>query len=182
MSGIDWLLLAILAVSSLLGLMRGFIGIIASFAAWLLGGITALALGGDVAQMVAAPYAPGPVQMLIGYGACFLGVSISVAVCAYVARRALIAAGLGRMDSALGLAVGGLRGVLMGCAIVLLLGFTPIPRQPQWRESALVPLFKPGARWMATLLPEWAQRRLDLDGRRPPGKPFRLPTLPALPA
>lgn len=182
MSALDWLLLAILGASALTGLMRGFVGIVASFAGWLLGGCAALALGGGVARMVADGPDPTPVQMLIGYGVCFLGTSIVVALIAFLVRRALRAAGLGGVDRALGLAIGGLRGLVMACAIVLLLGFTPVPRQPQWQASALVPLFKPGALWLSTWLPVGLRARLDLDGRTPARNFPLLPPLPQLPA
>ena len=182
MSPLDWLLLAILGVSALTGLMRGFVGVVASFAAWLLGGWAALALGGGVARRLADSADPTPVQLLVGYGLCFLAVSMLVALFAFVVRRMLKAAGLGGVDRAFGLALGGLRGVVMACAIVLLLGFTPVPRQPQWHASTLVPLFKPGALWLATWLPGWARERLDLDGRTPARNlPFPSP-LPGLPA
>ena len=182
MGALDWLLLAILGVSALTGLMRGFVGVIASFAAWLLGGWAALALGGGVARQLADTANPTPVQMLIGYAVCFLVVSALIALLAFLARRALKAAGLGGVDRAFGLALGGVRGVVMACAIVLLLGFTPLPRQPQWHASALLPLFKPGALWMSTWLPEWARARLDLDGRTPARNiPFAAP-FPGLPA
>jgi membrane protein required for colicin V production len=153
MSALDWLLLATLALSALMGLLRGFVGVAASLLAWLLGGTAALALGGDAARLLADSATPSPVQSLIGYGACFIAVAMLVALLAFVARRALVAAGLGGVDRALGLALGGIRGLVMACAIVLLLGFTPAPRQRPWQASALVPLFKPGARWMAGWLP-----------------------------
>ncbi|TZF87155.1 CvpA family protein [Cognatilysobacter lacus] len=182
MSPLDWLLLAILGVSALTGLLRGFVGVVASFLAWLLGGTAAFELGGGVARMLADRPDPTPVQLLIGYGACFLGVAIVVALLSMLARRALAAAGLGGIDRALGLALGSVRGAVMACAIVLLLGFTPMPRQRQWQASALVPVFKPGAVWLSTWLPVWARERLDLDGRMPARTFPELPPLPGLPA
>jgi membrane protein required for colicin V production len=182
MSPLDWLLLAILAVSALMGLLRGFVGIVASFAAWLLGGAAALGLGGGLARMATDRADPSPLSMLIAYGVCFLATAMVVALLAFLIRRALNAAGLGGIDRALGLAVGGARGALMGCAVVLLLGFTSMPRQRQWHASALVPLFKPGALWLSTWLPVWARERLDLDGAAPHRNLPELPPLTGLPA
>lgn len=182
MSTLDWLLLAILGASALTGLMRGFVGVLASFAGWLLGGWAALALGGGVARMIADRPDPTPVQMLAGYGVCFLGTSVVIALLAVLVRRVLRATGLGGVDRALGLAIGGLRGLVMACAIVLLLGFTPVPRQAQWQASAFVPLLKPGALWLSTWLPAQLRARLDLDGRTPARNFPVLPPLPQLPA
>ena len=52
MTGIDWVLLAIVAVSALLGLMRGFVGVVLSLLAWLLAGATAYFFGGEAAVML----------------------------------------------------------------------------------------------------------------------------------
>ena len=182
MSPLDWLLLAIPAFSALMGLLRGFVGVVASLLAWLLGGTAALTLGGGAARLLADSADPSPVQTLVGYGACFLAAALLVALLAFLARRALVAAGLGGVDRAFGFALGGIRGLLMACAVVLLLGFTPMPRQRQWQASTLVPLFKPGAAWLSTWLPGWARERLDLDGA---GAARNLPEsspLPGFPA
>lgn len=174
MSTLDWLLLAIIAVSALGGLMRGFVGVTASIAAWLLGGWAALSLGGALARVLSGDAEPGPVQMLLGYGLCFASVAIGIGLVAWIARRLLRRAGLGAIDRGLGFAAGLLRGGLAASLLVLMLGFTPLPRAPQWRQSALVPMLEPGARWIAGCLPEWAMRRLDLRGYAflPAGKPL----------
>lgn len=182
MSALDWLLLAILGASALTGLLRGFVGVVASVAAWLLGGATAFALGGGVARAVADTAAPTPAQLLIGYALCFLAVSAAVALVAWLVRRALAAAGLGGVDRALGFALGGLRGVALACVVVLLLGFTPMPRQRPWQTSSLLPLFKPGALWLSAWLPAQLRAHLDLDGTAPARNFPRLPPLPQLPA
>ena len=53
MSATDWVLLAIVAVSALFGLMRGFIGVAASLLAWVLAGWAAFHFGADVALLLA---------------------------------------------------------------------------------------------------------------------------------
>ncbi|TCZ87614.1 CvpA family protein [Lysobacter sp. N42] len=165
MSGLDVLLLVVVGASALFGLMRGFIGGIASIAAWLLGGWAALHVGGDVARWLAGVPEPDAIHLLMGYGACFLAVSLTVAAVAWMSRRVLSGMGLGGVDRGLGLALGLARGAFVGCVLVLLLGFTHLPRDAGWQGSALVPIFKPGARWLAGWLPDWAAARLDLDGR-----------------
>ena len=60
MNATDLLLLAIVLVSVLFGLMRGFIGALASIAAWLLAGWTAFHFGATLAMVFAGGSAPGP--------------------------------------------------------------------------------------------------------------------------
>lgn len=158
------LLLGIVGASALLGLMRGFVGGVASIAAWLLGGWAALKLGGEVARLF-ADAEPEAMHLLMGYGACFVAVSLGVVGVAWLTRRALAGMGLGGVDRGLGFALGLARGGFVACVLVLLLGFTHLPRDAGWQGSMLVPIFKPGARWLAGWLPDWAAARLDLDGR-----------------
>lgn len=164
MSGLDALLLVIVGASAVFGLLRGFVGVVASIAAWLLGGWAALEAGGPVARMLAGGE-PDATQLLLGYGGCFIAVSAGIALLAWLTRRMLAGAGLGGVDRGLGLALGLVRGALGACVLVLLMGFTHLPREAGWQQSVLVPLFKPGAHWLAGWLPQWAAARLDLDGR-----------------
>ena len=165
MSGLDALLLVIVGASAVFGLVRGFVGVVASVLAWLLGAWAALEAGGPVARVLAGGVDPGATQLLLAYGGCFVAVSAGIALLAWMTRRLLASAGLGGVDRGLGLALGLLRGALGACVLVLLMGFTHLPRGAGWQQSVLVPLFKPGAHWLAGWLPHWAAARLDLDGR-----------------
>lgn len=175
MSGFDALLLVIVGASALFGLMRGFVGGVASIAAWLLGGWIALHAGGPVARIFAGGVGPDPLHLLMGYGSCFLAVSVGVGMVAWFTRRLLAGAGLGGVDRGLGLALGLARGGFVACALVLLMGFTHLPRDAHWQQSTFVPMFKPGAQWLAGWLPDWAVARLDLDGRSEPSAALPAP-------
>lgn len=164
-SGLDVLLLVVVGASALVGLLRGFVAGVASIAAWLLGGWAALHGGGPLALVIAGGTEPDALHLLMGYGACFLLVSVGVAVLAWLTRRLLTGMGLGGVDRGFGLALGLARGALVACVLVLLLGFTHLPRDAGWQASMFVPILKPGARWLAGWLPDWAHARLDLDGR-----------------
>ena len=87
MSAIDWVLLAIVAVSALFGLMRGFVGVLASLAAWVLAGWAAFRFGAEVALMLASDGAPGPGQLLAGYALSFLVVLLAVGLVGWVVRK-----------------------------------------------------------------------------------------------
>ncbi|MEW6038303.1 MAG: CvpA family protein, partial [Pseudomonadota bacterium] len=56
-------------------------------------------------------------------------------------------------DRLAGLVFGLARGVLLVSVLVLLAGFTPLPRDPWWRASLLIPPFQSMALWIKTLLP-----------------------------
>lgn len=162
MSGIDWILLAVVALSALLGLWRGMIGVLASLAAWVLAGWAAFRFGGAVALMLSSDGTPGPGQTLAGYVLAFMAVLVAVGIVGWLVRKLVHSVGLSGLDRLLGLLLGVLRGVLVGCVLVLLLGLTALPREPEWQRSRVLPVFVPGALWLRGWLPDWAAQQVDL--------------------
>ena len=62
----------------------------------------------------------------------------------------------------LGFGLGVVRGAFLACVLVLLMGFTPLPREPAWRQSVLLPVLSPGAGWMRAQLPAWRMPSMEL--------------------
>lgn len=166
MTAIDLVLLAIVAVSALFGAFRGLIGVLASLAAWILAGWAAFRFGGEVALLLAGYAQPGAAHLFGGYALAFIGVLLVVGTAGWLLRRLVHGIGLSAMDRFLGLLLGLVRGVLVACVLVLLLGLSELPREPAWQQSRLLPLFIPGAEWLAGLLPDWVAAELDLSGQR----------------
>lgn len=165
----DLLLLAVIAASMLLGYMRGLLTVLVSTLAWLCGGWAAFRLGAWIATSLAHTAEPGTGHLLAGYALGFLGALIFVDVVGRAVHKRL---GLTRptgMDRALGLGLGVVRGGLIACMLLLVLGLTPMPQDPTWQESQLVPLLLPGAKSMIGWLPDWARNRVDFgrDRRHP---------------
>lgn len=161
MNTTDVLLLAVIGASALLGVVRGFIGALASLAAWLLAGWAAFRFGAKLAVLFAGSAEAGPTQLLAGYGLSFLGVLVFVGAVGWGLRKLVHSVGLSGLDRALGAALGLARGGFVACMLVLLMGFTAIPRHAGWRESQVVPVLLPGAQWLRGWLPRWAAARVD---------------------
>lgn len=161
MTATDMLLLAVIVVSMLFGLMRGFIGVLASLAAWLLAGWASFHFGARVALLLAGGGTPTSGQVIAGYGLSFLCVLLVVGLVGWVVRKLVHAIGLSGIDRTLGLALGLVRGGFVACMLVLLMGFTGMPQEPGWRQSQVVPVLLPGAQWLRGWLPDWAAQRVD---------------------
>ncbi len=170
----DLLLLAVIGVSTMLGLMRGFIGALASLAAWVLAGWAAFHFGSQLAAVIAGNEHPGPTQLLTGYIASFIGVMIFVGLVGWILRRLVRSVGLSGLDRALGVALGLARGGFVASILVLLMGFTAIPHEAVWRQSQVVPVLLPGAQWMRSWLPEWAAQRVDFGATGPQAIPVAV--------
>lgn len=162
MTPTDLVLLAVIALSTVLGLMRGFIGVLASLLAWILAAWASFHFGARIALLLAGGHGtPSAGQMFAGYALSFLCVLLVVGVVGWIVRKLVHAVGLSGVDRVLGLALGLVRGGFVACLLVLLMGFTAMTREPGWRESQVVPVLLPGAQLLRALLPPWAARRVD---------------------
>lgn len=161
---IDLVLLAIIGVSALLGLIRGFVGILISTAAWLLAGLASFQFGNDAALWLSDAGRPSASELFGGYSLVFIGVLLGVGLTGALIKSLVRSSQLSGMDRALGFGLGLLRGAVIACVLVLLLGFTPLPRDAAWQQSQLMPLLLPGAAWMRARLPDWSLPSLPVTG------------------
>ncbi len=153
---IDVVLVALVLVSAILGLMRGFVGILVSTLAWLLAGLVAFKFGPEAALWLSSDGQPSISETFGGYSLSFIAVLLAVGTVGALVRSMVRASELSGADRALGFGVGVFRGLVIACLLVLVLGFTPLPKEPSWRQSQVLPLLMPGVGWMRTQLPEWS--------------------------
>ncbi len=161
MTPTDWVLLAVIGVSAVFGLMRGFIGVLASLLAWLLAGWAAFRFGAQLALLFSSDGSPSAGQLLAGYALSFLAVLLIVGAVGWGVRKLVQSAGLSGLDRTLGLALGLARGGFVACVLVLLMGFTEMPRDDDWQASTVLPVLLPGAQWLSGWLPAWAAAEID---------------------
>ena len=165
---IDLILLIVIGGSLLLGLIRGLVGTLVSTAAWLLAGWVAFQFGGELASWLSDDGTPTMTELFGGYALGFVGVMVGVNLVGALVRSMVKSVGLSGVDRMLGAVLGLLRGAFLACLLVLLLGFTPLPREPAWQQSVVLPVLMPGAAWMRSKLPDWSVPEMD----------FRKPLVP----
>jgi membrane protein required for colicin V production len=158
---IDIVLLIVIGGSALLGLIRGFVGTLVSTAAWLLAGWATFEFGGQAAFWLSDNGKPTITELFGGYALSFVVVMVVVVLIGAMARSMVQSAGLSGVDRLLGTALGLLRGAFLASILVLLMGFTPLPREPAWRQSQVLPMLIPAAGWMRSKLPNWSVPQID---------------------
>lgn len=171
MNAADIAILAVLALSVLFGLVRGFVSEVLSLVCWVAAFWVAWAFGQQVALFYAGWLHQPAASLVAGYVTCFLGVLVVGVLVGWTLRKLLSGSGLRGGDRFLGMLFGGVRGVLLVTFVVLMLGFTAVPREAHWwRQSMLLPAFASGAGWLAEALPPEVTHYLEIGGK----------TLPAL--
>jgi membrane protein required for colicin V production len=145
LSAVDWILLAVLALSFLLGLWRGIVQEVLSLAGW----VAAFYVSQMYAPMAAA-WLPmeGSSQMLryaAGFVVVFVTVLVATVLVSFVVKKLISAVGLEPLDRLLGSLFGCMRGVVILLAVTVLVGMTPMRETEGWKQAQ-------GARWLQQLL------------------------------
>jgi len=138
MTWFDYGLLAVLALSALIGIWRGLVREVVSLAGWIAAAVVAMLYAGEVAALLPATFATPPIRTLIGFAALFLAVLVTASIGGLIAAKLMRAVGLGVADRTLGGVFGIARGALILVILVLAAGLTAVPREPFWREAKLV--------------------------------------------
>jgi len=145
LSAVDWILLAVLGLSLLLGVWRGIVQEVLSLAGWV------------VAFYVSQLYAPlaaawlpmeGSSQMLryaAGFVVVFIAVLVTTVLVSWVVKKLVSAVGLGLLDRLLGSIFGLMRGVVILLAATVIVGMTPMRETEAWKQAQ-------GAQWLQQLL------------------------------
>lgn len=154
MSPLDWVIVAVLGVSVLLGVLRGFVREALAVTGWVVGIVLALRYSAELGM--ALPFDVPVPALRTGIGALAIVVaSVFVgALAGWIMRRLLEAAKLSAADRALGALFGVTRAVLVVFAVVFFVSGTTAARQPLWRESVLLPPIEAAVRFASPYLPE----------------------------
>jgi len=180
MSWVDYCIIAVLGLSALMGLIRGFIGEVFALACWIIAFWFALVFGPRLAAEFTAIDVPS-VRLLLGYAICFVAVLIAGAILSFLLRKLISGSGLSGSDRLLGMVFGLIRGLALVTLLVLMLGFTPLAKDPWWQHSRMLPAFQRTAAWISASLPPEVTKYLDLRQLLPqieaavPGAPAKSP-------
>lgn len=173
MNAADLAIGAVIAISVLVGLIRGFVVEVMSLVVWVAAFGLAVAFGPALAELFVGRIELPSARAGLGYALVFIAALLMGAVLVFVLRKVVRGTGLTGTDRLLGLVFGLVRGALVVVLIVLLAGLTPFPRDPWWRESRALPAFEQLATRLVAWLPEPLARHIDFghDAVEPPEAP-----------
>lgn len=162
MSWVDLIIIAIIIISALISLVRGFVKESLSLASWILAGFIALRYFTPLADLL-EPYIESPtIRTGSGFAILFVCSLIVGAIINFMASQLVTKTGLTGTDKSLGVVFGGARGVLIVTMLVLLAGLTPMPTEPWWNDSSMIEYFSGMANWIKDILPQDVANRFSL--------------------
>jgi len=135
MTGFDYAVLAIVGISVLLSIMRGFVREVLALISWVAAFIVARLYALELVPLLPEAIPSEELKMLAAFLIVFLTTLLLCSLLAIALSHIFKKVGLGWIDRGLGAVFGVLRGVLVVCILVLLAGFTGLPRDPMWRNA-----------------------------------------------
>ena len=153
LSAVDWILLAVLSLSLLLGLWRGIVQEVLSLAGW----VAAFYVSQMYAPMAAA-WLPmeGSSQMLryaAGFVVVFVAVLVATVLVSWVVKKLISVVGLGSLDRLLGAVFGLLRGLVILLAVTVVVGMTPLHTSQAWQQAQGAPVLQQFLHVLKPVLP-----------------------------
>lgn len=153
MNWVDYSILAVIGLSVLISIWRGFTKEALSLASWILAAWVALTFA-DKLQVMLESYIQVPsLRLLVAFAILFITTLFLAAFINHLAVQVIKKTGLSGTDRMVGIFFGVARGCVVVAVLVLVGGMTPVPQDPWWNESQLMHYFQDMAIWLRQFLP-----------------------------
>lgn len=149
---IDWAIIAIIAVSALISLARGFVKEALSLLTWVVAGLVAWLFGGALAGHLSPFIATPSIRVIVACSILFILTLVLGGLINYLIGQLVRVTGLSGTDRFLGMIFGAARGALLIVVAVGLLSLAPVEADTWWRQSELIPHFLLVADWSKNMI------------------------------
>lgn len=160
MAALDWIFVAVLLASMLIGAWRGLVFEVLSLVGWVVAFFVAQWFAADMAAVLPVGESPETLRYAAGFALVFI---IAVFVCGFLswlAKKLVEAIGLRPADRALGAAFGVLRGGVLLLAAAVVAGLTPVQDALWWQQSWAAPVLTDVLKGLKPALPPEFGRHL----------------------
>lgn len=159
----DYMVLAVVGISILLGVLRGLVREALNLLAWVAAFWVANAYMGKVATLLPQAIPNESVRFLAAFALLFFGVLLLMSLVMMAVAKLVKTLKLGAFDRWLGALFGLLRGGAVVLALVLLAGMTGLPRQGVWRNAMFSAPLEAFAVDVKPWLPEDLSKRISYE-------------------
>lgn len=139
MTTLDWILLAMVALSLMVGFWRGLVYEVLSVLGWVAAFFAAQWLAPEVARRLPVDSLGEPVRYAAAFVLTFVVAVFAAGLVASLLRKLMSAAGLRPMDRVLGAAFGLVRGAVLLLALTVVVEMTQLKSALWWQQSQVAP-------------------------------------------
>jgi len=138
----DWFIIAVLCVSALVGVMRGFVRECVSLSVWFVAFVVAMSFSDRASVMLTEYITTGSLRYVVSFAALFVVTMILGNLLGHILGAMVKGVGLSGPDRLLGVGFGIARGLIIVMVIVIFLPrLLPVESDLWWQQSRFIPLF-----------------------------------------
>lgn len=163
MNWIDITILVVIALSALLGLVRGFVREALSLAGWAVATWVALEFSPGLSNLMASAITLDSLRFVIAFLLLFIATLVLAAVLNHLVSQTVRKSTLSGADRGAGALFGVLRGVVIVAVLIWLAGFTKLPHELPWKQSVLAGYFEDISGWMRNMVPANLVKKLGYE-------------------
>lgn len=141
MTTVDWIIIGIIALSTVVSLWRGATREIFSLITWAAAIYIGVKFAGHLDGIFSSLIQTQSVRFAVGFIVLFLLVMIVGGLLNHLLSRFISLTGLTFLDRILGVVFGVARGILILTVMVVLAKYTTVPKDSWWQSSQLLPHF-----------------------------------------
>jgi len=162
---IDWVIISIIGLSTLISLWRGFVKEAMSLVIWIGAFIIARTFHPNMQALLASTVETPTVRLVAAFAILFLGTLVVGALVNNALAQLIKATGLSATDRVLGTFFGLARGVIVVVVALALLRMTPVTEDTWWQESVTVDEFGKVEAWSRNVFGDELERLLPQEQR-----------------
>ncbi len=135
MTSVDWILLAVLIFSMVLGAWRGLVYEVLSVLGWAASFYAAQWFAPQVATLLPLQSASDPVRYAAAFVLVFIAAVFAAGLLAFLLKKLVEAIGLRPVDRIMGSAFGLVRGIILLLAVTVVINMTALKNSIGWQDS-----------------------------------------------
>ncbi len=148
MGVVDWIFLAVVLGSLLVGAWRGLVYELLSLVGWIVAFVAARYGAETMGGWLPLGSADASLRYAAGFVVVFIAVAFDWGMVSGLGKRLIDGVGLRPVDRTLGAVFGLLRGGLLLVVVTLVVAYTPLQQSEAWRQSLIAP-------YLGGLLLDW---------------------------
>lgn len=150
---IDYAILGLIAISLVIGLIRGFVKEAFSLAMWVVAIWVGLTFSREFSVFLESMITLPSARIAAAFAILFFITLILGGMIGFLLGELVKKTGLTGSDRFAGMLFGIARGAVVVSVCVMLAGLTPLPEDRWWKESVLIPPFQALAMWLRDHIP-----------------------------
>jgi membrane protein required for colicin V production len=151
---VDWILLAVLVFSMLLGAWRGLVYEVLSVLGWAASFYAAQYFAPMVAAWLPLQSSSETIRYAAAFVLVFVAAVFAAGMLAFLLKKLIQAIGLRPIDRSMGAAFGLVRGLILLLAAAVVMEMTSLKNSVWWQESTGAPILSAALKGLKPVLPE----------------------------